>query len=46
MKLYDPAKCNSFQMMFGFDQPVPKINRNENKRKSKTIIARQTSPAR
>ncbi len=28
-KLYNPDKCNSFQMMFGFEQPYRYIRKNK-----------------
>lgn len=51
-KLYNPDKCGTFEMQFGFDQPKPyspasdlayKLKRYENKRRSKKPINRETS---
>ena len=47
-KLYDPDKCSTFKMQFGFEQPLNYMPNNrkkiryENKRKSK-ILARTIS---
>ena len=55
MKLYNPDKCNSFQMQFGFEQPKnydqarelrSKIKRYEDKRRSKKSVNTETSPKR
>lgn len=43
MKLYNPDKCSSFQMQFGFEQPLRYIKRNENKRHSKKSVNTEAS---
>mgnify|MGYP003634783786 CR=1 FL=1 len=51
-KLYNPDKCGTFKMMFGFEQPKPyshasdltyKLKRYENKRHSKKSVNTETS---
>ena len=51
-KLYNPDKCNSFEMQFGFEQPKHynhardlrnKIKRYENQRHSKKPVNKETS---
>ena len=52
MKLYNPDKCNSFQMQFGFEQPKPynhardlrdKLKRYEYQRHSKKTVNSEAS---
>jgi len=54
-KLYDPDKCNSFQMQFGFEAPIHydyernfrnKIRRYENERNSRRAAIKKTSLTR
>jgi hypothetical protein len=51
-KLYNPDKCGTFEMQFGFEQPKPynhardlrdKIKRYENKRHSKKSVNTEAS---
>ena len=51
-KLYNPDKCSSFKMQFGFEQPKPynhardlrdKLKRYENQRHSKESVNTETS---
>tara|TARA_R110000824_G_scaffold151552_1_gene322537 strand:+ start:730 stop:906 length:177 start_codon:yes stop_codon:yes gene_type:complete len=54
-KLYNPDKCGTFEMQFGFDQPKPynhardlrnKIKRYEDQRHCKKAVNTETSSKR
>tara|TARA_R110001592_G_scaffold103023_1_gene290307 strand:+ start:34 stop:192 length:159 start_codon:yes stop_codon:yes gene_type:complete len=41
MKLYNPDKCSSFKMQFGFDQPLKYIPNNRKQKRNKNKRAKE-----
>ena len=46
IKLYNPDKCSSFKMMFGFEIPLKPKKKHEYKTYSQEAISSEGSPQR